>query len=205
MKRIAAIVGATLATSVAISLASAEAAHAGDHDPPMTGCGGGYVGGALPTHLHYRSASWDIGTDPDDGTLAIAAPRAWSFVRTPAGEGRFHDPSGNDLLSLRTVTRAGTPATDMADQVTALAGTPGLRILGQHTKVVGNLGQRWSTLSYSYTSMGEPRRVKVRWIAFGTDPADEAQLVLTVGGRMLDGPGLDAMLGHVGPTVRLAG
>jgi hypothetical protein len=47
--------------------------------------------------------------------------------------------------------------------------------------------------------------VKVRWIAFGTDPAAEAALVLTVAGRPLDGPGLDAMLSHVTPTVLLAG
>jgi hypothetical protein len=53
--------------------------------------------------------------------------------------------------------------------------------------------------------MGEPRTVKVRWIAFGTGPGDDALLVLTVAGRPLDGRGLDAVLAHVTPTVSVAG
>ena len=170
MKRIA----AALATSVVLLLGSAGAAHAGKDKPPMTGCGGGYIADALSTHLSYKPARWDVGADADEGTLGISAPRGWSFVRTPTGEGRFHDRTGNDLLSLRTVTEAGTPAAHLADQVRALAGTSGLVILGQHTKVVPNLDQTWSTLAYRYTSsMGEPREVKVRWIASGTDPAAE--------------------------------
>jgi hypothetical protein len=205
MKRIAAVAVATLA----ISLASAGAARADGSGPPSTGemgCGGGYVAPALSTHLRYRDAQWNIGSDVDDGTLAISAPRGWSFVRTPAGEGRFHDRSGNVLLSLRTTTEAGTTADHMADQVRALAGTAGLKIVGQHTRVMSSLHQRWSTLSYRYrSSMSEPRTVKVRWIAFGTDPSTEASLVLTVAGRPLDGAGLDAMLAVVAPTVALAG
>ena len=199
MKRIAAVVGATLA----ISLPSAGAAHADNDPPPMPSCGGGYIAPPMSTHLHYTSARWDIGDDPDDGTLGIAAPRGWSFVRTPAGEGRFHHKKGDFLLSLRTTTQPATPAAHMSDQVRDLAGTTGLKITGQQTKVVGD--QRWATLSYRWTSMGEPRSVKVRWIAFGTGPAAEAALVLTVAGRPLDGPGLDAMLSHVTPTVLLAG
>ena len=202
MNRIAALAVATLA----ISLASAGVAHA-DPDPPVAeGCGGGYVAPALSTHLPYTTAKWNIGADSEDGTLGISAPRGWSFVRTPQGEGRFHSRSANDLLSLRTVTRAGTPAELMAAQVTDLAGTAGLEVIGQHTKVMGNLNQVWSTLSYRYrSSMSEPRTVKVRWITFGTDSAGEARLVLTIAGRPLDGSGLDALLAHVGPTVRLAG
>jgi hypothetical protein len=202
MKRVAAVLVATLA----ISFASAGAAHA-DHDPPpMEGCGGGYVAPALSTHLHYRAAQWNLGADPDDGRLGIAAPRGWSFVRTPQGEGRFHSRSGTDLLSLATVAQAGTPAELMAAQVRELAGTPGLKLLGQHTKVMPSLGQVWSTLGYRYlSSMSEPRTVKVRWIAFGTDPSYDAALVLTVAGRSMDGAGLDALLAHSTPTVQLAG
>src|SRR4051795_7058471 len=135
MKRIAAVAVATLA----ISLASAGAARADGSGPPSTvdlGCGGGYVAPRLSTPLHYRHAQWNVGSDADDGTLAISAPRGWSFVRTRAGEGRFHDRSGNDLLSLRTTTDSGTPAGLMADEVRALAGTAGLRIVGQHTTVM---------------------------------------------------------------------
>jgi hypothetical protein len=203
MKRIAAVVGATLA----ISLASAGAAVADGGGPPSTGdmgCGGGYIAPALSSHLRYEPAHWNLGADPDDGTLAIAAPRGWAFVRTPGGEGRFHNRSGIDLLSLRTVAESGTPAEHMADEVSALAGTSGLKVVGQHTQVAG--GQTWSTLSYRYlSSMGEPRSVKVRWIAFSTSSGSEADLVLTVAGRPLDGHGLDAMLAHATPTVRLAG
>ena len=199
MKRIAAVVGATLA----ISLASAGVAHADGKTPPMPMCGGGYIAPPMSTHLTYVSAHWDVSDDPDDATLGLDAPRGWSFVRTPSGEGRFHHKVGNFLLSLRTTTEPATTAALMGDQVSELAGTAGLKIVGQHTKVVGE--QRWSTLSYRYTSMGEPRAVKVRWIAFGTDPAAEASLVLTVAGRPLDGKGLDAMLSHVTPTVVLAG
>jgi hypothetical protein len=203
MKRVVAVLGATLA----ISLASAGAAHADPATPPVDGgCGGGYIAPALSTHLHYRTAKWNTGATSDDGTLGIAAPRAWSFVRTPKGEGRFHSRSGNDLLSLRTTAQDGTTTELMAAQVRALAGTSGLKILGQHTKVVRSLDQRWSTLAYRYLSpMGEPRSVKVRWIAYGTDPSFNAALVLTVAGRPLDGRGLDALLAHVSPTVRLAG
>jgi hypothetical protein len=203
MKRIAAVAVATLA----LSLPSAGAALADGGATPPTGdlgCGGGYVAPALSTHLTYKSAQWNLGSDPDDGTLAIAAPNGWSFVRTPAGEGRFHSRSGLVLLSLRTTTDAGTPADHLADQVEALAGTSGLKIVGQHTQVVH--GQTWSTLSYRYrSSMGEPRSVKVRWIAFGTGSGAEASVVLTVAGRPLDGHGLDTMLAHVTPTVKLAG
>jgi hypothetical protein len=203
MKRIAAVAVATLA----ISLASAGAARADGGGPPSTadlGCGGGYVAPALSTHLKYKSASWDLGSDSDDGTLAIAAPSGWSFVRTPEGEGRFHSRSGLVLLSLRTTTEAGTTAGHMADAINELSGTSGLKILGQHTQVAH--GRTWSTLSYRYlSSMGEPRSVKVRWIAFGTGSGAEAALVLTVAGRPLDGHGLDAMLAHVTPTARLAG
>jgi hypothetical protein len=203
MKRIAAVAVATLA----MSLASAGAARADGSEPPSTsdmGCGGGYVAPALSTHLHYRDARWNIGSGADDGTLGLSAPRGWSFVRTPAGEGRFHSRSGLVLLSLRTTTEAGTPAEHMADTVSDLAGTSGLEVVGQHTQVVH--GQTWSTLSYRYrSSMSEPRTVKVRWIAFGTGPGAEASLVLTVAGRPLDGHGLDAMLAHVTPTVSLAG
>jgi hypothetical protein len=202
MKRVAAVLGATLA----ISFASAGMAHADPDPPPMEGCGGGYVAPALSTHLHYRMARWNLGADPDDGRLGISAPRAWSFVRTPGGEGRFHSRSGNDLLSLRTVTQDGSTAELMAAQVRELAGTSGLKLLGQHTKVMSSIDQVWSTLGYRYlSSMGEPRAVKVRWIAFGTDPANRAALVLTVAGRSLDGAGLDALLSHVTPTVSLAG
>jgi len=202
MKRVAAVLGATLA----ISFASAGAAHADPNPPPMEGCGGGYIAPALSTHLHYRTASWNLGTDPDDGRLGVAAPRGWSFVRTPEGEGRFHDRSGNDLLSLGTVTQDGTTSDLMTAQVRELAGTSGLKLLGQHTKVMRSLDQVWSTLGYRYlSSMGEPRTVKVRWIAFGTDPSYDAALVVTVAGRSLDGAGLDALLAHVTPTVQLAG
>ena len=202
MTRIAAVAVATLA----ISLASAGGAHADPNPPAAEGCGGGYVAPALSTHLHYTTARWNAGADSDDGTLGVSAPRGWSFVRTPQGEGRFHSRSGNDLLSLRTVTRTGTPAELMAGQVTDLAGTSGLKVLGQHTQVMRNLDQVWSTLSYRYlSSMSEVRTVKVRWIAFGTDSADHAELVLTIAGRPLHGAGLDALLAHVGPTVRLAG
>jgi hypothetical protein len=202
MNRIAAVAVATLA----ISLASAGVAHA-DADPPAAeGCGGGYVAPALSTHLHYTTVKWNIGADSDDGTLGIAAPRGWSFVRTPQGEGRFHSRSGSDLLSLRTLTRTGTPAQLMAEQIRDLAGTSGFKVVGQHTKVMRSFDQVWSTLSYRYlSSMSELRTVTVRWIAFGTDPAGDAQLVLTIAGRPLDGSGLEALLAHVGPTVRLAG
>jgi hypothetical protein len=200
VKRIATV----LATSVAFLLGSAGAAHADTDSPPVdVGCGGGYVAPALSTHLTYRATRWNIGADPDDGTLGMTAPRGWSFVRTPQGEGRFHARNGIDLLSLHTASSAGTPAALMAEQVRRLAGTSGLKVVGQHTKVVGD--QTWSTLAYQYSSMGEPRTVKVRWIAFGTDQAAEAQLVLTVAGRPLDGKGLDTMLAHVTPTVQLAG
>lgn len=202
MKRIAAVAVATLA----ISLASAGAARAdGGGTPPSSGgCGGGYIAPALSTHLKYKPAHWNVDADPDDGTLAIAAPSGWSFVRTPEGEGRFHSRSGTALLSLGATTEAGTPAEHMADQVSRLAGTSGLKVVGQHTQVVH--GQTWSTLSYRYrTSMSEPRTVKVRWIAFGTGSGSEAALVLTVAGRPLDGHGLDALLAHVTPTVQLAG
>ena len=199
------LAGATLTLSLALTVVSAGAARADDPDSPVVGCGDGYTADALSTHLRYRSAHWNIAADPDDGTLAVSAPRGWSFVRTPAGEGRFHDRIGNDLLSLRTATEPGSTAELMAAAVRDLAGTSGLKILGQHTKSVPALGQRWSTLSYSYrTSMSEPRTVKVRWIALGADPAADAQLVLTVAGRPMDAPGLDAMLAAVAPTVRLA-
>ena len=201
MKRVAVVLGATLA----ISFASAGAAHADPDPPPMEGCGGGYIAPALSTHLHYKTARWNLGAGPDDGRLGLAAPRAWSFVRTPEGEGRFHNRSGNDLLSLGTVTQDGTTSELMAAQVRELAGTSGLKLLGQHTKVMRSLDQVWSTLGYRYlSSMGEPRTVKVRWIAFGTGPGAEASLVLTVAGRPLDGRGLDAMLAHVTPTAQLA-
>jgi hypothetical protein len=202
MKRVAAVLGATLA----ISFASGGAAHADPDPPPMVGCGGGYVAPALSSHLHYRMARWNLGADPDDGRLGLAAPRSWSFVRTPQGEGRFHSRSGNDLMSLGTVAQTGTSAELMAAQLRELAGTSGLKVLGQHTKVMHSIDQVWSTLGYRYlSSMGEPRTVKVRWIAFGTDPSNEAALVLTVAGRPLDGHGLDAVLRHVTPTVMLAG
>jgi hypothetical protein len=202
MKRTAAVAVATLA----ISLASAGAAHADPDPAPAEGCGGGYVAPALSTHLHYKAAQWNLGADPDDGTLGLSAPSAWSFVRTPEGEGRFHSRSGSQLLSLRTVSRADSTAALMAAQARELAGTPGLKVLGQHTKVMGSLHQVWSTLGYRYSSsMGEVRTVKVRWIAFGTSTANDADLVLTVAGRPFDGKGLDAMLAHVTPTVTLAG
>jgi hypothetical protein len=203
MKRFAAVLGATLA----ISFASAGLAHADPGTPPVDGgCGGGYVAPALSNHLHYRTAKWNTGATSDDGTLGIAAPRGWSFVRTPQGEGRFHSRSGLDLLSLGTTTQSGTPSELMTAKVRDLAGTSGLKVLGQHTTVMRSLHQRWSTLAYRYLSpMGEPRTVKVRWIAYGTDPSNDAALVLTVAGRPLDGRGLDALLAHVSPTVRLAG
>jgi hypothetical protein len=164
----------------------------------MVGCGGGYVAPALSTHLTYATARWDSGS----GSLVIAAPRTWRFVRTSQGEGRFHSRNGLELLSLRTPASSGTTAGLMAEQARALTGTAGLRIVGQHTSVSGD--QVWSTLAYRYLSpMGEPRTVKVRWIAFGTDPSSEADLVLTVAGRPLDGSGLDALLSHVTPTVQL--
>jgi hypothetical protein len=169
------------------------------------GCGGGYVGAALSTHLHYRFHGWSIGSDPDGGSLGIDAPRRWSFVRTPAGEGRFHSPSGNDLLSLRELDGAGTLEAEMADQVSELAGTPGLKVTGQHIKVMGAAGQRWATLTYTYTSMGEPRSVKERWVSYGTAPSDAAVMLITVAGRAMDGPGLTALLAHVTPTAVLAG
>ena len=202
MKRITAVLGTTLA----VLLVSGGAAH-GTPDPgAREGCGGGYVAPALSTHLHYKTARWNAGATPDDGTLGISAPRAWSFVRTPQGEGRFHSRSGNDVLSLHMATQSGTPAELMAAEVGALAGTSGLKVLGQHTKVMGNAHQVWSTLAYRYlSSMGEPRTVEVRWIAYGTDPTYDAAVVLTVAGRSLDGAGLDALLSHVSPTVRLAG
>jgi hypothetical protein len=205
MKRTAAITIATAALSLAMSLATTGAAHA-DPDPSDVGCGGGYVAPALSTHLHYRAALWNVGADPDAGTLGIAAPRGWSFVRTPEGEGRFHNRAGTALLSLRPAARPGTTAELMAAQVRALAGTSGLKVVGQHTTVMRNLDQVWSTLAYRYlSSMSEPRTVKVRWIGFGTDAGADASVVLTVAGRPLDGKGLDTLLGHVTPTVRLAG
>jgi hypothetical protein len=201
MKRITVVLGTTLA----VLLLSGGAAHATPDPGAMEGCGGGYVAPALSTHLHYKTAKWNTGASSDDGTLGISAPRRWSFVRTPRGEGRFHSRSGNDLLSLRMATQSGTPAELMAAEVGDLAGTSGLKVLGQHTKVMGSVHQVWSTLAYRYlSSMGEPRTVKVRWIANGTDPSYDAAVVLTVAGRPLDGAGLDALLGHVTPTVRLA-
>ena len=47
--------------------------------------------------------------------------------------------------------------------------------------------------------------MKVRWIALSTRSGAEADLVLTVAGRPLDARGLDALLAHATPTVRLAG
>src|SRR3954451_2426838 len=177
MKRIAAVLG----SSVVLLLAGAGGAPADTHPPPMLGgCGGGYVGVALSTGLHYRSVTWDLGSGPNDGSLGIDAPRGWSFVRTPQAEGRFHDPDGHDLLSLRALSGGGTPEAEMSAQVSALAGTSGLKVIGQHTRVVASLGQRWATLTYRYTTMGEPRIVKERWIANGTDPAGRAVLVVTV-------------------------
>jgi hypothetical protein len=201
MKRIAAV----LATSVVVLLGSAGVAHADDHSPPMVGCGGGYVGQALGTQLHYRYSVWDADTEPDHGSLGIDAPRGWSFVRTPQAEGRFHDPDGNVLLSLRELTRGATPETAMSEQVRALAGTPDLKVIGQHVKVMDGLQQRWATLTYRWSNMGEPRLVKERWIAYGTDPSNRAVMVVTVAGRALDGKGLDALLAHVSPTASLAG
>ncbi|MDX6371796.1 MAG: hypothetical protein QOD98_784 [Nocardioidaceae bacterium] len=202
MKRIAAV----LATSGVLLLGSAGVAHADTGSPPMDGgCGGGYVGDALATGLHYRYTVWDASAGPAEGSLGIDAPRGWSFVRTPQAEGRFHDPTGNDLLSLREPTRAATPAAAMSSQVRALAGTPGLKVLGQHVKVMDSLGQRWATLAYRYSNMGEPRIVKERWIAYGTDSTDQAVMVVTVAGRVMDGSGLDALLAHVSPTAQLAG
>jgi hypothetical protein len=194
MKRIAALAPA-LAVSAALLLGAAGAADAD--------CGGGYVADALPTHLHYRFASWSIGSDPDGSNLGLDAPRHWSFVRTPQGEGRFHSRGGNELLSLRPLSDVGTPAGDMRDQVAELAGTSGLKVIGQHVQVVD--GQTWATLAYQYTSMGEPRSVKERWIAYGTGSSAQAELVVTVAGRAMDAGGLDAMLAHVTPTVVLAG
>jgi len=200
VKRIATV----LTTSVVILLGSAGGAQADSDPPPVDGgCGGGYIAPALSTHLTYRAARWNVGGDPADGTLSITAPRGWSFVRTPEGEGRFHSRNGIALLSLRSAASPGTPAALMAEQVRQLAGTSRLKVVGQHTKVVGN--QTWSTLAYQYTSMGEPRTVKMRWIAFAADSGAEASVVLTVAGRPLDGRGLDTMLAHVTPTVRLAG
>jgi hypothetical protein len=202
MKRIAAV----LATSAVLLLGSAGAAHADTHSPPVGGgCGDGYVGDALVTNLHYRYQVWDATSVPDEGSLGIDAPRSWSFVRTPQAEGRFHDPSGNDLLSLRELTGATSPAAAMSAQVHALAGTPGLKVIGQHVQVMGSLGQRWATLAYRYSSMGEPRMVKERWIAYGTHASDRAVMVVTVAGRAMDGSGLDALLAHVSPTASLAG
>jgi hypothetical protein len=204
MKRTITALGAMLAAL----LVSGGAAHADPGTPPVdAGCGGGYVAPALSTHLRYATQTW-TGTDSgtDSATLGIAAPRGWSFVRTPQGEGRFHSRSGLDLLSLRTPTQAGTPAELMAAQVRELAGTSGLKVTGQYTKVMRSAHQVWSTLGYRYlSSMGEPRTVKVRWIAFGTSSTSDAALVLTVAGRPLDGHGLDALLAHTTPTVELAG
>jgi hypothetical protein len=197
MKRIAAV----LATWATLLLGTAGVAHADTHSPPMAGgCGGGYGGEALSTELHYRPVTWDAG----NGTLGIDAPRGWSFVRTPDGEGRFHDPDGHDLLSLRALSRAGTPEAEMRAQVEALAGTTGLRVIGQHTQVMGRLGQRWATLTYKYSSMGEPRIVKERWIAQGTGSTGRAVMVVTVAGRSLDGSGLEALIAYVSPTANLA-
>jgi hypothetical protein len=197
MKHTAAVLSATVAT-VALSFVSTATAYAGGDAGDM-GCGGGYVAPALSTHLQYRSAHWDA----SGGTLGISAPQGWSFVRTPRGEGRFHSRSGIDLLSLGPVAGSGTTAEQMAAQLRELAGTAGLKVIGQHTQVVG--GRTWSTLSYHYlTSMSEPRAVKVRWIADGGTSAD-ASAVLTVAGRPFDGKGMDALLAHVTPTVALAG
>ena len=194
MKRLAAVAGTTLA----LSLLSVGTAHADPGPAPMVGCGGGYVAPAMSTHLAYATTTWDSGS----GSLGIAAPRTWKFVRTPQGEGRFHSRNGLELLSLRTPASSGSTAELMAEQARALTGTSGLRIVGQHTKVSGD--QLWSTLAYRYlSSMGEPRTVKVRWIAFGTDASSDADLVLTVAGRPLDGSGLDALLAHVTPTAQL--
>ncbi len=201
MKRIAAV----LTSSLALLLGPVGVAHADDGVPPMVGCGGGFIGEPLSTHLHYRSVHWYVGTDPDDGSLGIDAPRSWSFVRTPQAEGRFHDRSGNDTLSLRELTDGGTLEAAMTEQLGALAGTPGLKVVGQHIRVVDSLGQRWATLSYRWSNMGEPRTVRERWIAFGTDPSDPAVVVVTVAGRVMDGKGLDALLAHVTPSVVLAG
>jgi hypothetical protein len=202
MKRIAAV----LATSVVLLLGSAGVAHADNDSPPMAGgCGGGYVGEALGKHLQYRFQAWDVGSEPDEGRLGIDAPRGWSFVRTPQAEGRFHSRDGNVLLSLRELTRAATPEAAMSEQVRALAGTPGLKLIGQHVRVIDSLDQRWATLTYHWSSMGEPRTVKQRWIAYGTDPSNRAILVVTVAGRALDGKGLDALLAHVSPTASIAG
>jgi hypothetical protein len=198
MKRIAAV----LATSAVLLLGSAGVAHADTHSPPMVGgCGGGYAGEALSTGLRYHAVTWDAGT----GSLGIDAPRGWSFVRTPQAEGRFHDPDGHDLLSLRSLSRGGTPEAEMRAQVSALAGTSGLKVIGQHTQFVPGVKERWATLTYRYTSMGEPRVVKERWISYGSDPAGPAVLVVTVAGRVLDGNGLDVLLAHVSPTAALAG
>jgi hypothetical protein len=202
MKRIA----AALATSGLLLLGSAGAAHADTHSPPMMGgCGGGYLGPVVGTHLHYTFTGWSIGSDPDGGSLGIDAPRTWKFVRTPQAEGRFHSKGGQNLLSLRELDGGGTLEAEMAEQVQALAGTPGLKVTGQHIKVMGSLGQRWATLAYAWTNMGEPRIVKERWISYGTTPSDAAVMVVTVAGRAMDGPGLDALLAHVTPTAVLAG
>ena len=197
---------AALGTTAAVLLGAAGAAHADTGGSVDPGCGGGYVAPALSSHLHYKPARWEEGAGSHDGTLGVSAPRGWSFVRTPEGEGRFHSRSGTDLLSLRAVTEPGSTADHMAEQAGELAGTSGLKVIGQHTTVVRSLDQTWSTLSYRYlSSMGEPRTVKVRWIALGTDPGAEADLLLTVAGRPLDGHGLDALLSHATPTVVLAG
>jgi len=202
MKRIA----TALATSGLLLLGCAGTAHADTHPPqPVDGCGDGYVGPALGTHLHYKFKGWSVGSDPDEGSLGIDAPRGWSFVRTPQAEGRFHSPGGQDLLSLRELEGAGTPAAEMAAKVETLAGTSGLKVLGEHVKDMGGLGQRWATLSYRWNDMGEPRIVKERWISYGTGPADAAVMVVTVAGRAMDGKGLDAVLAHVSPTAVLAG
>jgi hypothetical protein len=201
MKRITAV----LATSVILLLGSAGGAHADTHSPPMAGCGDGYMGPVLGTQLHFRFTSWAIGSDPDGGSLGIDAPRGWSFVRTPQAEGRFHNPGANDVLSLRELDGAATLEAVMAAQVRALAGTDGLKVTGQHVKVMDSLGQRWATLSYSWTNMGEPRTVKERWISYGTASSDPAVLVVTVAGRTVDGNGLDALLAHVTPTAVMAG
>jgi hypothetical protein len=203
MKRIAAVV----ATSTVLLLGATGAAHADTHSPPMAdgGCGGGYMGGILGKHLHYKFTGWSIGSDPDGGSLGIDAPKGWTFVRTPEAEGRFHNPGADDVLSLRELDGGGTLEAEMAEQVQSLAGTPGLKVLGQHVKVMGSLEQRWATLAYRWTDMGEPRVVKERWISYGTGPSDPATLVVTVAGRAMDGAGLDALLAHVTPTVVLAG
>src|SRR5690348_12095473 len=112
MKRLA-LLGAT----VAVLLGTAAPALA--DGPSAGGCGGGYAGGAVVAPDSYRATHWDSGA----GTLGIDAPRGWSFVRTPTGEGRFHDPSGQGLLSLAAVTASGTPAAQLQARARALVGT----------------------------------------------------------------------------------